>query len=459
MTEKFRKKMLEKNYDERLISLFQKYYEKLKNGSRGIIYEKDISPVEYGSVEKFSEIKTVGADPCVCPENVCPENACPKTAIGQTRGSAPTNAKTAVIKLNGGLGTSMGMDFPKSFAEVRDGKRFIDIAAEQHKNLPLIFMNSLQTKEMTDKFIAENKQFNLKSFVQHSFPKVLKDGLGVAEYPENPDCEFNPAGHGDVYMSLWISGILDELLADGFRFAFISNIDNTGAVFDESIANYMAKKDVPFLMEVCRRGEMDKKGGHIAKTKNCGLSAGNYILREKAQAAEEELAEFENIDKYSYFNTNSIWVDLRKLSVILQRDGVIELPFIANEKTLNPNDKMTPKVYQIEQAMGAAISLFDGARLLEVEKERFFPVKTTNDLFLLRSDRFFLESSASLLKSFDDNKSECNIVLNPKYYGNLADFEKRVKRGVPKLRKCRKLLVNSDVEFNGEMEFEGETEL
>ena len=431
MTENFRKKMLEKKYDERLISLFLKYYEKLKNGSRGIIYEKDISPVEYGSVEKFSEIKNK-----------------------QVATSPP---KTAVIKLNGGLGTSMGMDFPKSFVEVRNGKRFIDIAAEQHKNLPLIFMNSLQTKEMTDKYIAENKQFTLNAFVQHSFPKVLKDGLGVAEYPENPDCEFNPAGHGDVYMSLWISGILDELLADGFRFAFISNIDNTGAVFDESIANYMAKNDIPFLMEVCRRGEMDKKGGHIAKTKNCGLSAGNYILREKAQAAEEELAEFENIDKYSYFNTNSIWVDLRKLNEILRRDGVIELPFIANEKTLNPNDKSTPKVYQIEQAMGAAIELFDGARLLEVEKERFFPVKTTNDLFLLRSDRFFLENA--YLKSFDDNKSECNIVLNPLFYGNLADFEKRVKRGVPKLQKCRKLVVNSDVEFNGEMVFEGECEI
>jgi len=420
----FRQKMLEKKYDERLISLFLKYYEKLKNGSRGIINEKDILPVEYGSVEKFSEIEK----------------------------STTPLAKTAVIKLNGGLGTSMGMDFPKSFVEVRDKKRFIDIAAEQHKNLPLIFMNSLQTKDMTDEFISQNPQYSLNDFVQYSFPKVLKDSLQMAENPQNREFEFNPAGHGDVYMSLWISGILDELLAQNFRFAFISNIDNTGAVFDVSIANYMAKNDIPFLMEVCRRGEMDKKGGHIAKTKD-----GHFILREKAQAAVEEITEFENIDKYSYFNTNSIWVDLRKLNEILQKNGVIELPFIANEKTLNPNDKSTPKVYQIEQAMGAAISLFDGARLLEIEKERFFPVKTTNDLFLLRSDRFSLENS--LLKSFDGNKSECNIILNPKFYGNLSDFEKRVKNGIPHLQKCRKLVVNSDVEFNSDMEFVGNCSL
>lgn len=423
----FREKMSEKNYDERIISLFFKYYEKLKAGSRGIIYEKDILPVEYGSIKKFCEIKEMAVQPFQLP-------------------------KTAIIKLNGGLGTSMGIDFPKSFIEVRAQKRFIDIAAEQHKDFPLIFMNSLQTQKMTEEFIKQNPQFSLNSFIQHSFPKVLKDELEFAANPANCEFEFNPAGHGDVYMSLLTSGILDELLAKNFRFAFISNIDNTGAVFDASIADYMAQNNIEFLMEVCRRGEMDKKGGHIAKTRD-----GHFVLREKAQVSKDEVEHFEDINKYSYFNTNSIWVDLQKLSEILKINGVIELPFIANEKTLNPNDKSTPKVYQIEQAMGAAISLFDGAAILEVEKERFFPVKTTNDLFLLRSDRFSLENS--MLKSFDENKSECNVVLNPKFYGNFADFEKRVKNGVPKLQKCISLTVNSDIEFNYEMEFEGEVKL
>jgi UTP--glucose-1-phosphate uridylyltransferase len=421
--------MIEKKYDERVISLFLKYYEKLLSGDRGIIRENDISHVEYGSVEKFSQVE---------------------------KSDAPL-AKTAVIKLNGGLGTSMGMDFPKSFVEVREKQRFIDIAVSQQKDYPLIFMNSLSTKKMTDEFVSQNPQILYADinpcFIQHSFPKVLKETLAPAEYPEDRECEFNPAGHGDVYMSLLVSGILDKLLREDFRFAFISNIDNTGAVYDVSIANYMAKNDISFLMEVCRRGEMDKKGGHIAKTKD-----GHFVLRERAQAHESELAEFEDIEKYSYFNTNSVWVDLRKLAEILEKNGaIIELPFIANEKTLNPNDKNTAKVYQIEQAMGAAISLFDGARILEVEKERFFPVKTTNDLFLLRSDRFCLQNAE--IRSFDDNKSQCGVVLNPKFYANLYDFEKRVKDGVPKLRNCKKLTVNGDVYFNANMEFEGEVEL
>ena len=432
----FRQKMDGIGYDGRIISLFLKYYEKLRSGDRGVIYESEIFPVEYGSVEKFSQIEK----------------------------SAKQTVKTAVIKLNGGLGTSMGMNFPKSFVQVRENKRFIDIALMQQQffeketgeKYPLIFMNSLSTKEMTDEFVSQNPQILYESvnpcFVQHSFPKVLKDDFSPAGYPADISMEFNPAGHGDVYMSLCVSGILDELVKNGFRFAFISNIDNTGAVFDVSIANYMAKNNISFLMEVCRRGEMDKKGGHIAKTRD-----GHYILRERAQASPDEIPEFENIEKYSYFNTNSIWVDLLKLSGLFKKAGIIELPFIANEKTLNPNDKATPKVYQVEQAMGAAISLFDGAKLLEIEKKRFFPVKTTNDLFLLRSDRFCIENA--ILKSFDDNESECAVVLDSGFYGNLKDFEKRVKNGVPSLRNCKKLTVKNDVFFDENMKFEGEAEL
>ncbi|MDR0304498.1 MAG: UTP--glucose-1-phosphate uridylyltransferase [Chitinispirillales bacterium] len=432
----FKQKMYKTGCGESIISLFLRYYEKLKNGDRGIIYEKDIYPVKYGEITKYCDIEK------------------DKTLL----------EKTAIIKLNGGLGTSMGMDFPKSFVEVREKKRFIDIALLQQRffeketksKYPLIFMNSLSTKKTTEEFVEKNPQILCKDippcFTQHSFVKVLKDGFGAAFYEKDTDLEYNPAGHGDVYMALHESGILKKLLKNNFRFAFISNIDNSAASFDVSISNFMAKNDIPFLMEVCRRTDMDKKGGHIAKNKN-----GGYVLRERAQADENEMSEFENIEKYSYFNTNSIWVDLRKLGEIIDRNKIVELPFIANEKTLNPNDKSTDKVYQIEQAMGAAISLFEGAKLLEVEKERFFPVKTTSDLFLLRSDRFFIKDS--VIKSFDDNKSECSVVLENKFYSNLSDFEKRVSKGVPSLKGCKKLFVRNDVFFDETMKFDGEVYL
>lgn len=423
---KFRRKMLAIGSEESVISLFLRYYGKLRDGDRGIIYEKDIEPVKYGEVERYKDIEKV-------------EN---------------TKHKCAVVKLNGGLGTSMGMNFPKSFVEVREGKRFIDIALSQASGkYPLIFMNSLQTKDMTEKFVKEHTGILYEDinpcFTQHSFVKVVKDALCAADFEKDRTLEYNPAGHGDVYMALNESGILKKLLDKGFRFAFISNIDNCAASFDASIVEFMAKRNISFLMEVCRRTDMDKKGGHIAKTKS-----GGYVLRERAQADEKEIYQFEDIEKYSYFNTNSVWVDLIKLKEIIDEKGVIELPFIANEKTLDPNDKTTDKVYQLEQAMGAAISLFEDAKVLEVEKDRFFPVKTTSDLFLLRSDRYFLEGNE--LKSFDANATKCVIELENKYYGNLSDFEKRVKKGIPSLKRCGKLSVKSDISFDCSMRIEGE---
>lgn len=38
---------------------------------------------------------------------------------------------TAVLKLNGGLGTSMGLEKAKSLLPVKDGKTFLDLIAEQ----------------------------------------------------------------------------------------------------------------------------------------------------------------------------------------------------------------------------------------------------------------------------------------------------------------------------------------
>ena len=69
-----------------------------------------------------------------------------------------------------------------------------------------------------------------------------------------------------------------------------------------------------------------------------------------------------------------------------RRDGILGLPLIRNVKTVDPGDKTTPEVIQVETAMGAAIEVFEGSQLIEVGRDRFVPVKTTNDLLVLRSD-------------------------------------------------------------------------
>ncbi len=79
-----------------------------------------------------------------------------------------------------------------------------------------------------------------------------------------------------------------------------------------------------------------------------------------------------------------------------ERDGILGLAMIRNVKTVDPADSDSPEVIQIETAMGAAIEVFEGARTIEVGRDRFVPVKTTNDLLVLRSDCYELDDDAVL---------------------------------------------------------------
>ena len=66
----------------------------------------------------------------------------------------------------------------------------------------------------------------------------------------------------------------------------------------------------------------------------------------------------------------------------------MRLPTILNGKTVDPQDGSSPKVMQLETAMGAAIELFAGASAIVVPRDRFAPVKKCSDLMLLRSDAY-----------------------------------------------------------------------
>ena len=182
--------------------------------------------------------------------------------------------------------------------------------------------------------------------------------------------------------------MLDALLDAGYRWAFISNSDNLAAVLEPRVLAWIAREEIPFVMEVTDRTEADRKGGHIAKRPE-----GGYLLRETAQTPEEDLDALQDISRHRYVNTNNLWVDLEALKALMdEREGVLGLPLIVNRKTVDPGDKSTPEVFQLETAMGAAIGVFEGARPLRVPRSRFSPVKSTEDLLgaalgRLRADR------------------------------------------------------------------------
>ena len=247
-----------------------------------------------------------------------------------------------------------------------------------------------------------------------------------------PRLEWAPPGHGDLYPSLLSAGLLDALLDAGYEYAFVANVDNLGAVMDERILAWFAREQIPFLMEVADRTPADRKGGHLARRAEGGL-----VLREVAQTPDADLDAFQDIERHRFFNTNTLWVDLRALQAVLsERDGVLGLPMIVNRKTVDPGDADSPAVLQLETAMGAAIDVFEGARAIRVGRERFAPVKTTNDLLALRSDAYELRDDGRIVLA--QGRSGAPLVdLDPRCFKLVRDFDARFPAGCAVARRVR----------------------
>jgi UTP--glucose-1-phosphate uridylyltransferase len=291
--------------------------------------------------------------------------------------------------------------------------------------------------------------------MQTAVPKVLQETLAPAEWPADPDLEWNPPGHGDLYTALVTSGTLDLLLDHGYEYVFVSNADNLGAVLDEQILGYIAEHQIPFLMEVANRTEADKKGGHLAR-----LRDGQLVLRESAQCPDDDQAIFQDITRHRYFNTNNLWFRLSALKELLERhEGVLQLPMIRNSKTLDPKDSASPKVYQLETAMGAAIAIFPSAQALRVPRTRFAPVKVTSDLLGLWSDLYVLTDDWKVVLDPSRGGRPITIDLDPRYYKLIDDLQARVPDGAPSLLHCSRLVVQGDVRFEAGVRILGEAEI
>jgi UTP--glucose-1-phosphate uridylyltransferase len=436
----FEDKMIAAGMGEAAIRAFQRNYEALLRNETGMIPEDTIIPVQ--NLTSFETISS-SAEP-----------------------SAELLAQAVVIKLNGGLGTGMGLQGPKSLLSVRDGVNFLDLMVRQTldlrktsgANIRLLLMNSFSTSADTlghlEKYrsegLAEPSEVEL---MQNQIPKIDAATWGPVEWPADADLEWCPPGHGDLYPALVGSGWLDRLLGEGVRYAFVSNSDNLGAILDPAILRYFADSRAPFLMEVTRRTAADRKGGHLALRK----SDGRLLLREVAQCPEGDANAFQNIDRHRYFNTNSLWLRLDLLKEQLEADaGVLPLPMIRNSKTVDPRDKHSKAVIQLEIAMGAAIECFEGAAAIEVPRSRFAPVKTTADLLALRSDAYEVQDDGQVRLAASRNGVPPVISLSDDY--KLVDQIENL--GVPSLIDCKSLEVLGKIKFSpgvvvrGDVKFE-----
>ena len=367
-----------------------------------------------------------------------------------------------IVKLNGGLGFSMGLDRAKSLLPVKEGLTFLNIIIEQVKSLrvqtgreiPLLFMNSFKTREDTliqDGVAALNGSAPgdiPPDFLQNMIPRVYADSLLPYGDGTDPD-HWCPPGHGDVYISLLITDTLERLLAAGYRRLFISNCDNLGAQVNERILEYIYAENLDFCIEITPKTLADRKGGTFFRRLDENGKQGNIELLERAQVADEHVGEFEDIKRFKYFNINNLYVNIEALRDRLAHHD-FDLSLIVNDKTLANGDK----ILQLETAMGSAIGNFPNARAVVVDRDRFAPVKTSNDLIVRRSDAYSLDRTDFSLRRNPDLVQEPLIHLDDRWYKNIGDFDSLVP-SPPGLLECESLAVEGPVLFDKKIEIQG----
>ncbi|XP_074571389.1 UTP--glucose-1-phosphate uridylyltransferase [Curcuma longa] len=360
--------------------------------------------------------------------------------------------KLAVLKLNGGLGTTMGCTGPKSVIEVRNGFTFLDLIVIQIEslnkkygcNVPLLLMNSFNTHDDTLKIVEKyaNSNIEIHTFNQSQYPRlVVEDFLPLPSKGQTGKDGWYPPGHGDVFPSLKNSGKLDALLSQGKEYIFVANSDNLGAVVDIKILSHLINNQNAYCMEVTPKTLADVKGGTLISYE------GRVQLLEIAQVPDAHVNEFKSIEKFKIFNTNNLWVNLKAIKRLVEADA-LKMEIIPNPKEVDG-----VKVLQLETAAGAAIRFFDNAIGINVPRSRFLPVKATSDLLLVQSDLYTLVDGFVVRNEARKNPANPTIELGPEFK-KVSNFLARFK-SIPSVVDLDSLKVSGDVWFGAGVVLKG----
>ncbi|KAJ4706824.1 UTP--glucose-1-phosphate uridylyltransferase [Melia azedarach] len=360
--------------------------------------------------------------------------------------------KLVVLKLNGGLGTTMGCTGPKSVIEVRNGLTFLDLIVIQIENLnakygcnvPLLLMNSFNTHDDTLKIVEKYSKSNVQihTFNQSQYPRLVADEFVPLPCKGKTEKDgWYPPGHGDVFPSLKNSGKLDALLSQGKEYVFIANSDNLGAIVDLKILSHLIQNKNEYCMEVTPKTLADVKGGTLISYE------GKVQLLEIAQVSDEHVNEFKSIEKFKIFNTNNLWVNLSAIKRLVEADA-LKMEIIPNPKEVDGI-----KVLQLETAAGAAIRFFDHAIGINVPRSRFLPVKATSDLLLVQSDLYTLADGYVTRNEARKNPANPTIELGPEFK-KVGNFLSRFK-SIPSIIELDSLKVTGDVWFGSGITLKG----
>lgn len=442
--EKIIEKMKSANLSQEFIEEFLMKVQQVKDGETGIAVWNEVGDLD--PKEDEIDLKEIQA-----------KYPATKEALG----------KLVIIKLNGGLGTSMGLSKAKSLIPIKDGFSFLKIIANQVLHLrekysveiPLLLMDSFNT-QLDSQVELKTTGLTQKiptSFLQHKVPRILlKDYFPIET--KDPKDDWCPPGHGDIYFTLVETGILDQLIDSGYEVAFLSNGDNLGATVDSSIVSYFLDTGLDFAMEMTPKTLADKKGGAIYRKIRDGKFL-HYELLETAQVPKEFEHEFTGMGKFRTFSTNNLWINLKSLKA-RWKQGNFRLSLIVNPKEVEGQN-----VLQLETAMGSAVGNFSNFRGIIIPRDRFAPVKKTEDYLVRRSDAYQLNEDYSLTMSLARKKlglGEPVVSLDDSFYKKIQDFDKRLQM-LPSLFACESLevkgdwLFDVDITVKGKVQFENTT--
>ncbi|CAI9716928.1 UTP--glucose-1-phosphate uridylyltransferase-like isoform X2 [Octopus vulgaris] len=370
--------------------------------------------------------------------------------------------KLVVLKLNGGLGTSMGCQGPKSAISVRNDLTFLDMTVQQIEYLnksydadvPLVLMNSFNTDEDTEKILGKYNQIKVRiyTFNQSKFPRINRESLlpipkCTATAGSDGAPSWYPPGHGDIYESFAAAGLLEEFIQAGREYVFVSNIDNLGATVDLHILNHLINPPMggmapEFVMEVTDKTRADVKGGTLVDYD------GKLRLLEIAQVPKEHVDEFKSVSKFKIFNTNNLWIKLNALKRVID-ERTLHMEIIVNPKTLDNGIN----VIQLETASGAAIKSFEGAIGINVPRKRFLPVKTTSDLLLVMSNLYKMRTGALEMSPQRSFPSVPLVKLGIQFQ-KVKEFLQRFA-SIPDMLELDHLTVSGDVTFGKSVSLKG----
>ena len=371
--------------------------------------------------------------------------------------------KLVILKINGGLGTTMGCTGPKSIIEVRNGKTFLDLIVQQIKSIyneygvkvPLLLMNSFNTDSDTKQILKkyENDEACVfYTFCQHKFPRIYENTLlPVPKELNGEKSEWYPPGHGDFLQSFVDSDCLEKLKKDGREIIFSSNVDNLGGVPDLSILKYVYDNGLEYVLEETPKTMNDIKGGTLIKYD------GKYRMLETAQVPKEHFNEFCDVSKFKVFNCNNIWMRIDSVERVIKNETLLQnMDIIVNRKVDNHGNK----VIQLETAIGCAVAAFEKTCAIIVPRNRFLPVKACNDLLRIQSNMYgltnkgFFVDGAQSLNEYNDPP----IINLSKEYQHVGEYLKRMKV-IPDLAKIHKLNVEGDIVFGENVHLIGDVEL